>query len=158
MRPGTTFAFELESCIGILDVSLTVPTSDDLSKMVNKWKFTDGKLTITLNNALTKNGVLTVRYLARTDVALESPGPLQSVQVTKEGNQCGKAARVLDPAWKMTDGGLELKVSVTDKKSDERFMSNGIIFLDNNQLGTNGNSRKSLRVVLVIDCCLRLLN
>ena len=82
----------------------------------------------------------------------------QLVQVTKEGTQCGKAVRVLDPAWKMTDGGLELKVSVTDKKSDERFMSNGIIFLDNNQLGTNGNSRKSLRVVLVIDCCLRLLN
>jgi hypothetical protein len=38
----------------------------------------------------------------------------QLVQVTKEGTQCGKAARVLDPAWKMTDGGLELKVQMTD--------------------------------------------
>ena len=28
----------------------------------------------------------------------------QLVQVTKEGTQCGRAARVLDPAWKMTDG------------------------------------------------------
>jgi hypothetical protein len=128
VRPGTTFAFELESCIGILDVSLTVPASDDLSKMVNKWKFISNtqKLTITLNNALTKNGVLTVRYIHNGQTKIYKAHQLEALG------------------------------SVTDKKSDERFMSNGIIFLDNNQLGTS--RRNSLRVVLVIDCCLRLLN